>query len=232
MSRRTDDRKTRKPARPSSGRSTQPTLADERSAAQAGAAERKAAAQARLDERFGDDTPGSALIVASWVAAAAVTLTGLAGWAFGGPFEIAALIVSLVLFFAGMVIFTVVMYTVFPVDPNVPDPIRALAEKNALFKGWVFLSQGIGFVVAASRSRRDQLDLGRLALLTGVAPRRVRNSLFGALVVQIIGGLVPAIATKGLELDFGTLVPLVGVGLIFWWGAAYGDFPPRPELAR
>ncbi len=46
-------------------------------------------------------------------------------------------------------IFTVVMYTVFPVDPNVPDPIRALAEKNALFKGWVFLSQGIGFVVAA-----------------------------------------------------------------------------------
>ena len=196
MSRRTDDRKTRKAARPSSGRSTQPTLADERSAAQAGAAERKAAAQARLDERFGDDTPGSALIVASWVAAAAVTLTGLAGWAFGGPFEIAALIVSLVLFFAGMVICT------------------------------------IGFVVAASRSRRDQLDLGRLALLTGVAPRRVRNSLFGALVVQIIGGLVPAIATKGLELDFGTLVPLVGVGLIFWWGAAYGDFPPRPELAR
>ena len=93
MSRRTDDRKTRKPARPSSGRSTQPTLADEPPAAQAGAAERKAAAQARLDERFGDDTPGSALIVASWVAAAAVTLTGLAGWAFGGPFEIAALIV-------------------------------------------------------------------------------------------------------------------------------------------
>jgi hypothetical protein len=98
------------------------------------------------------------------------------------------------------------------------------------FAGMVICT--IGFVVAASRSRRDQLDLGRLALLTGVAPRRVRNSLFGALVVQIIGGLVPAIATKGLELDFGTLVPLVGVGLIFWWGAAYGDFPPRPELAR
>ena len=190
------DRRPSKPGRRAVTKAPQPSLADERAAKQAGAADRKAAAQERLDEHFGDDTPGSALIVASWVAAAAVTLTGLAGWAFGGPFEIVALIVSLTLFFAGMVICT------------------------------------IGFVVAASRSRRDQLDLGRLALLTGVAPRRVRNSLFGALVVQIIGGLLPAIATKGLELDFGTLVPLVGVGLIFWWGAAYGDFPPRPELAR
>ena len=76
-------------------------------------------------------------------------------------FEIVALVVSLTLFFAGMVVCT------------------------------------IGFVVAASRSRRDQLDLGRLALLTGIAPRRVRDSLFGALLVQIVGGLVPAIATKG-----------------------------------
>lgn len=173
-----------------------PTLAEERAAAQAGAAERRVAERQRLDERFGDDTPGAGLIAASWAAAAAVTITGVAGWIFGGPFEIVALVVSLTLFFAGMIAAT------------------------------------IGFVVAASRSRRDQLDLGRLALLTGVAPPRVRNSLFGALVVQIVGGLVPAIATKGLELDFGTLVPLVGVGLIFWWGAAYGDFPPRPETAR
>lgn len=193
----------RKPAKPAkSGKSGkpptsgEPTLAEERAAAQAGAGERRAAERARLDERFGEDTPGSALIVASWVSAAAVTLTGLAGWAFGGPFEIVALVVSLTLFFAGMVICS------------------------------------IGFVVAASRSRRDQLDLGRLTLLTGIAPRRVRNSLFGALALQIVGGLVPAIATQGLELDFGTLVPLVGVGLIFWWGAAYGDFPPRPEAVR
>ncbi len=190
------DRKPSKPGRRAATKPDQPSLADERAAKQAGAADRKAAAQARLDEHFGDDTPGSALIVASWVAAAAVTLTGLAGWAFGGVFEIVALVVSLTLFFAGMVVCT------------------------------------IGFVVAASRSRRDQLDLGRLALLTGIAPRRVRDSLFGALLVQIVGGLVPAIATKGLELDFGTLVPLVGVGLIFWWGAAYGDFPPRKEPVR
>ena len=50
--------------------------------------------------------------------------------------------------------------------------------------------------------------------------------------MQVIGGLLPAIATKGLELDFGTLVPMMGVGLIFWWGAAYGDFPPLDEDGR
>lgn len=118
------------------------------------------------------------------------------GWLVGGPFEIIAFVVSLVLFFAGL------------------------------------LAAMVGFVVAAARSRRDRLDLGRLALLTGIAPPRVRKSLFGALAVQVIGGLLPAIATKGLELDFGTLVPMMGVGLIFWWGAAYGDFPPLDEDGR
>ena len=178
------------------GRGRRPSLADERAAQQAGSAKRRADEQRRLEEHFGEDTPGRALINASWAAAVAVSLTGLAGWLLGGAFEIVAFVVSLTLFFVGMVAATV------------------------------------GFVVAASRSRRDRLDLGRLVLLTGVAPTRVRRSLFGALFVQVVGGLVPAIATQGLELDFGTLVPLVGVGLIFWWGAAYGDFPPIDRAQR
>jgi hypothetical protein len=98
MSRRTGGatgRLGRPPAPPRAGRPQLRRWPTSAPLKQAGAADRKAAAQARLDEHFGDDTPGSALIVASWVAAAAVTLTGLAGWAFGGPFEIAALIVSL-----------------------------------------------------------------------------------------------------------------------------------------
>lgn len=190
----------RRAANPKGGKRAQsakrPSLADERAAVQSGSAQRKVAERQRLAEHFGDTTPGQPLITASWAAAAAVTITGLAGWLLGGAFEIIAFVVALTLFFAGMVAATV------------------------------------GFVIAASRSRRDRLDLGRLALLTGVAPARIRNSLFGALVVQIIGGLVPAIATQGLELDFGTLVPMVGVGLIFWWGAAYGDFPPLDEADR
>ena len=173
-----------------------PSLAEERAAVQSGGDERRAAERRRLEQHFGEETPGRALIAASWFAAGAVTLTGVIGWLVGGPFEIIAFVVSLVLFFAGL------------------------------------LAAMVGFVVAAARSRRDRLDLGRLALLTGIAPPRVRKSLFGALAVQVIGGLLPAIATKGLELDFGTLVPMMGVGLIFSWGAAYGDFPPLDEDGR
>lgn len=169
---------------------SRPSVAEERAVAQAASAKRRAAERQRLAERFGDTTPGWWMVVASWVAAAAVTLTGLAGMAFGGSAEIVAFVVSIGLFGAGLV--------------------AAMA----------------GFVVAAGRSRRDRLDLGSLALLTGIAPPRVRRHLFGALALQVVGGLVPAIATQGLELDFGTLVPMVGIGLIFWWGAAYGDFPP------
>ena len=106
---------------------------------QSGGDERRAAERRRLEQHFGEETPGRALIAASWFAAGAVTLTGVIGWLVGGPFEIIAFVVSLVLFFAGL------------------------------------LAAMVGFVVAAARSRRDRLDLGRLALLTGIAPPRVRK---------------------------------------------------------
>lgn len=79
--------------------------------------------------------------------------------------------------------------------------------------------------VAAERSREKEIGLWNLFLLEGVAPRRVRQQLLGALAVQIVVALAAAFVASPLA--FGLLVPIYGLGCSGLWGAKHGVFGPR-----
>jgi hypothetical protein len=99
----------------------------------------------------------------------------------------------------------------------------------------VFLFAGCGaffwcLAVAAERSRHKEIGLWNLFLLEGVAPRRVRQQLLGALLIEIVVGLGAAFVAPPLA--FGLLVPIYGLGLSGLWGAKYGAFGPRKSPGR
>jgi hypothetical protein len=82
-----------------------------------------------------------------------------------------------------------------------------------------------GLVVAARRSREDQITLWNLILLEDVAPGRVRVQLLGLLAVQVV--LAAATCWITVALAFGWLVPMWGLAHCELWGARYGDFGRR-----
>ena len=92
----------------------------------------------------------------------------------------------------------------------------------------------LGLVVAARRSREDQITLWQLILLEDVAPGRVRVQLLGLLAVQVV--LAAATCWITVALAFGWLVPVWGVAHCELWGARYGDFgrrrPPGAAAAQ
>lgn len=108
-----------------------------------------------------------------------------------------------------------------------PDP---LAGPVAVFDLALFLA-GCGVFVwtllqAARRSRTEELSVGGLWLLTG-APAPVRRSLSGALAVQVVTAFATAAARPYTPLAFGTLVPVLGLGLCGLWAVSRAPFPPR-----
>ena len=82
------------------------------------------------------------------------------------------------------------------------------------------------FVLAAGRSRTDEIAVTNLYLLAG-APSAVRTQLFGALAVQIIVAFGTAAARPYTIAATAILAPVYGVGLCGLWAARYGTFPPR-----
>jgi hypothetical protein len=83
---------------------------------------------------------------------------------------------------------------------------------------WVWL-----FGIAAARSARgDDIVVGSLFGSVGGAPREVRIQLFGALGVCLLVTVGTAAADP-----FGVLVPMLPLGLVGFWAARYGTFPPR-----
>ncbi|MDH3705912.1 MAG: hypothetical protein OES57_07575 [Acidimicrobiia bacterium] len=84
------------------------------------------------------------------------------------------------------------------------------------------------FFTAVSRSRTELIGVGGLYFLAGCAPRRVRLHLLGAFAVQVVVALVAASLAPFTAVAFGILVPVLGLGMAGWWGARYGQFPPRP----
>ncbi len=117
------------------------------------------------------------------------------------------------------------------IAPSVFDAV-ALAVAIALFAGGcaVFLW---ALLVAAGRSRTDQLELAQLWFLTGPpTPAPVRRSLLGALAVQVVVGLATASVRPYTSLAAGVLVPMWGLGLCGLWAARHGAFPPRKDVGR
>jgi len=92
---------------------------------------------------------------------------------------------------------------------------------------------------AVQRSRDEQLAVTQVYLLFGSpTPSRVRWTMLTMLLVQIVVGLVTALAranaedgSPGTSLAVGTLVPMFGIGLNGLWAAFHGVFPERADVA-
>ena len=104
-------------------------------------------------------------------------------------FDVAALVVDVLLFLAGIVVFL-----------------------------W-------GFAVALARNAQgDDIVVSSLFLIQGPVPRPVRRHLFTALAVSVV-----IAGATGTSDAFGILVPMFPLGLIGFWGARHGAFPPRRD---
>lgn len=82
-------------------------------------------------------------------------------------------------------------------------------------------------VLAADRSRREQIGMGGLFFLQGSAPREIQWHLLGALAVQTAAAFATAAARPYTSLAFGILVPMAGLGFAGLWGAKRGTFEAR-----
>ncbi len=89
-----------------------------------------------------------------------------------------------------------------------------------------------GYARGVERSRTEELSVAGLYLLTGdVAPRQVKVRLLALLAVQVVVALATAVARPYTTVAFGILVPMFGLGVIGFWAASHGRFPPRETLA-
>lgn len=107
----------------------------------------------------------------------------------------------------------------------------ALAVPVAVLDLVLFALGGAAFsaalVRAATRSRREELSVAGLFLLSGSAPADVRRLLLGALAAQTVVALATASVRPFTPLAFGVLVPTFGLGLCGLWAARRGTFPAR-----
>ena len=132
---------------------------------------------------------GQRIVVTSWVGVALFFLTAVPGAAGVAGFDVAALVVDVLLFLAGIVVFL-----------------------------W-------GFAIALARNAQgDDIVVSSLFLIQGPVPRPVRRHLFAALAVSVV-----IAGATGTSDAFGILVPMFPLGLIGFWGARHGAFPPRRD---
>ena len=87
------------------------------------------------------------------------------------------------------------------------------------------------FVLAAGRSRTDEIVVSSLYLLAG-APVPVRVQLFGSLAVEVIVAIGTAAARPYTIAATAILAPLYALGLCGLWAARYGTFPPRKPTPK
>jgi hypothetical protein len=88
---------------------------------------------------------------------------------------------------------------------------------------------------AVQRSRTDAISVSGLYMLLGPpTPARVRRTMLGALLLQVVIALVTTLARThgpdgrpGTSLALGFLVPMFGFGLNGLWAAYHGGFPKR-----
>ena len=132
---------------------------------------------------------GQRIVVTSWAGVALFFLTAVPAAAGVAGFDVAALVVDVLLFLAGIVVFL-----------------------------W-------GFAVALARNAQgDDIVVSSLFLIQGPVPRPVRRHLFAALAVSVV-----IAGATGTTDAFGVLVPMFPLGLIGFWGARHGAFPPRRD---
>lgn len=82
------------------------------------------------------------------------------------------------------------------------------------------------FLVAAARSRDEQVTIAGVIWLTGSAPAEVARALRALLAVQIAVVLLTAVLRPFSPVAFGILAPMFGLGCLAWYGARHGVFAP------
>jgi hypothetical protein len=107
----------------------------------------------------------------------------------------------------------------------------AVALSAAVFDGVLFALGVLVFVrtflVAAERSRTEELSVAGIWFLSGSAPKEVRAWLLGCLAAQTAVALVAASLRPYTALAFGILVPVFGLAMCGLWAVRSGTFPPR-----
>lgn len=83
---------------------------------------------------------------------------------------------------------------------------------------------GLAILGMALRSRDDQLSIAGVFFLSGSAPRSVQTRLIGAFAVQIAAAVAGAVIRPFTPLAAGTLVPMLGLGMIGLWAVRHGHF--------
>ena len=92
----------------------------------------------------------------------------------------------------------------------------------------LFVAGSVAFlwaiVVAAGRSRDEEVTLAGLVWLTGAAPAPVARVLRAAVITQTVVAFVTAGVRPFTALAFGILAPMFGLGCLAWWAARHGWF--------
>lgn len=83
------------------------------------------------------------------------------------------------------------------------------------------------FLIAAGRSRREDVTVAGAFFLAGSIEAPDRRWAFGLLTAQTLIGLAGAGADPYTTMAFGILVPMFGLGVIAFLGSAHGVFRQR-----
>lgn len=86
------------------------------------------------------------------------------------------------------------------------------------------------FLVAAGRSRLENLTVAGAFFLAGSVAASERRWAFGLLAAQTLIGFVGAGADPYTTMAFGILVPMFGLGVIAFLGSAHGAFHQRNQI--
>jgi hypothetical protein len=101
----------------------------------------------------------------------------------------------------------------------------------ALFDLVLFVLGCLVFVrtllMAAERSRTEELSVAGIWFLNKSAPPDIQRWLLGSLAVETVAAFVTAGMRPYTSLAFGVLVPMFGLGLCGLWAVRSGSFPPR-----
>ncbi len=114
------------------------------------------------------------------------------------------------------------------ITPGFKIPAFVVAIAMFVVGTGVFIA---ALVIAAGRSRGDEIGMGGLFFLQGSASRRVQLHLLGSLAVQVVVAFATAAARPYTSLAFGILAPVYGLGLAGLWAARHGRFDPRAAEA-
>lgn len=84
-----------------------------------------------------------------------------------------------------------------------------------------------GYATGVVRSREEQVTLGGLFFLSGSAPAVVRFRLRLSLALQIVVAVAAASLRPYTAVASAVLAPMLGLGLMAFWGARHGTFPAK-----